>query len=120
MMLQTIVRWGFMETVKVSPKYQVVIPLSIRKALKIKPGEKVHVLQYENRIEYIPVKPKRKMRGFLKGIDTSVKRDKDRTWVCLADSIMIATARTYEALIWTQDADFKDIDGVNYIEVKKK
>ena len=66
------------QTVKVSPKYQVVIPHSIRKALGIKPGEKVHVLQYENRIEYIPVKPIRKMRGFLKGIDTSVKREQDR------------------------------------------
>jgi AbrB family looped-hinge helix DNA binding protein len=67
-----------METVKVSPKYQVVIPHSIRKALGIKPGEKVHVLQYENRIEYIPVKSIKRMRGFLKGIDTSLKREKDR------------------------------------------
>jgi AbrB family looped-hinge helix DNA binding protein len=67
-----------METVTVSPKYQVVIAHSIRKALGIKPGEKVHVLQYENRIEYIPVKPIRKMRGFLKGIDTAVSREKDR------------------------------------------
>jgi len=69
---------GFMETVKVSPKYQVVIPHTIRKALGIKPGEKVHVLQYENRIEYIPVKPIKKMRGFLKGIDTTILREKDR------------------------------------------
>jgi toxin FitB len=38
----------------------------------------------------------------------------------LADSIIIATARTYDALIWTQDADFKGVDGVNYIEAKRK
>jgi AbrB family looped-hinge helix DNA binding protein len=67
-----------MEIVKVSPKYQVVIPLEIRKSLGIRPGTKVHVLQYENRIEYIPVKDMKKMRGFLKGIDTMIKREKDR------------------------------------------
>ncbi len=67
-----------METVKVSPKYQVVIPLEIRKSLGIRPGTKVHVLQYENRIEYIPVKDMKEMRGFLKGIDTRIKREKDR------------------------------------------
>lgn len=67
-----------MEVVKVSPKYQVVIPLSIRRSLGIKPGIKVHVLQYENRIEYIPVKEMKKMRGFLKGIDTEVIRERDR------------------------------------------
>ena len=40
--------------------------------------QKVHVLQYQNRVEFIPVHPKRKMRGFLKGIDTTVARDTDR------------------------------------------
>jgi len=67
-----------MKTVRVSPKFQVVIPLSIRNSLGIKPGVKVHVLQYENGIEYIPVMKMKKMRGFLKGIDTTVKREKDR------------------------------------------
>jgi len=38
----------------------------------------------------------------------------------LADSIIIATARAYDAIVWTQDADFKGIDGVNYVEAKKK
>ncbi len=69
---------GRMETVTVSPKYQIVIPRDIREALEIRPGAKVHVLQYENRIEYIPVKEMKKMRGFLKGIDTTVRREKDR------------------------------------------
>lgn len=67
-----------MEIVKVSPKYQVVVPLRIRKSLGIKAGTKVHVLQYENRIEYIPVKDIKKMRGFLQGIDTTIIREKDR------------------------------------------
>lgn len=67
-----------MESVRVSPKYQVVIPRSVRLSLGIYPGEKVHVLQYENRIEFIPEKDIRKMRGFVKGINTTVKREKDR------------------------------------------
>lgn len=67
-----------METVTVSPKFQVVIPRSVREALDIHPGEKVKVLQYENRIEYIPLKDTKGMRGFLKGIDTTVVREKDR------------------------------------------
>jgi AbrB family looped-hinge helix DNA binding protein len=67
-----------MKTVTVSPKYQVVIPKELRDLLQIKPGEKVQVLQYENRLELIPVRSIKKMRGFLKGIDTTVKREKDR------------------------------------------
>lgn len=67
-----------MSAVKVSPKYQVVIPLEVRESLRIHPGEKVQVLQYDNRIELIPVRKIRKMRGFLRGIDTTVKREKDR------------------------------------------
>ncbi len=67
-----------MKAVKVSPKYQVVIPLSVREALGLYPGEKLHVLQYKDRIEYIPDKNIKSMRGFLKGIDTTVNRDRDR------------------------------------------
>ena len=67
-----------MDTVTISPKYQVVIPRSVRESMKIHPGEKVRVLQYQNRIEFIPVRKIKEMRGFLKGIDTTVKRDKDR------------------------------------------
>jgi len=67
-----------MEVVTVSPRFQVVIPLSIRQSLDIKPGYKVQVILYEGRIELIPLKPIKKMRGFLKGIDTTVERDADR------------------------------------------
>lgn len=37
----------------------------------------------------------------------------------LADSIILATARAKEATIWTQDADFKGIEGVKFIAKKK-
>lgn len=67
-----------MTVVTVSPKFQVVIPREIREALRLEPGQKVQVLQYQNRVEFIPVQPMRKMRGFLKGIDTTVARDKER------------------------------------------
>ncbi len=64
--------------VKVSPKYQIVIPQNIRESLHIHPGEKAQVIQYENRIEFIPIRPIKKMRGFLKGINTDISREKDR------------------------------------------
>ena len=67
-----------MAVVKVSPKFQVVIPQSIREALGIEPGQQVQALQYLDRIEYIPLKRTKAMRGFLQGIDTSVPRDEDR------------------------------------------
>lgn len=64
-----------METVTVSPKFQVVIPRAIREALALKPGQKIQALQFEGRIELIPAQPIAKARGFLKGIDTQVKRE---------------------------------------------
>jgi AbrB family looped-hinge helix DNA binding protein len=67
-----------METVTVSPKYQVVIPSRVRELLGVEPGQKVKVILYDNRIEMIPVRPIREARGFLKGINTSVDREPDR------------------------------------------
>jgi AbrB family looped-hinge helix DNA binding protein len=67
-----------METVTVSPKFQVVIPRGIREPLGIRPGQKVQVVRYEDRIELIPVKPVREMWGSFKGIDTRVEREPDR------------------------------------------
>jgi AbrB family looped-hinge helix DNA binding protein len=67
-----------MTTVTVSPKYQVVIPQKAREALGIRPGQKIQVIAYEGRLEFVPVTKPGKMRGFLRGIDTSVPRDKDR------------------------------------------
>lgn len=67
-----------MPRVTVSPKFQVVIPQEVREALAIQPGEKLEVFQYENRIELIPVRPIREMRGFLRGIDAEFEREPDR------------------------------------------
>jgi AbrB family looped-hinge helix DNA binding protein len=68
-----------METVTVSPKFQVVIPSRIRESLGVQPGQKVKVILYDDRIEMIPVKPIKETRGFLQGIDTSVDREPDRS-----------------------------------------
>ena len=74
--------WGYgidaMDTVTVSPKFPVVIPRAIREFLGLEPGQKIQALVYENRIEFIPLRPLKKMRGFLSGIDTTVPRDRDR------------------------------------------
>ncbi len=67
-----------METVTLSPKFQVVIPRSIREALDLTPGEKLRVLRYSDRVEFIPVKAVSEMRGFLRGIDTEIEREDDR------------------------------------------
>ncbi len=66
-----------METVTISPRFQVVIPRAVRESLGIKPGQKVQIIVYDNRIELVPVNPARKMRGFLKGLDTAVPREAD-------------------------------------------
>jgi len=67
-----------MNAVKLSPKYQVVIPREIRENLHLIPGQMMRVIAYGNRIELMPSKDIREMRGFLKGIDTTVSREEDR------------------------------------------
>ncbi|MEM1246752.1 MAG: AbrB/MazE/SpoVT family DNA-binding domain-containing protein [Acidobacteriota bacterium] len=66
-----------MSTVTVSPKFQIVVPLEIRKALGLKPGQKIKVIQLGDRVELIPVRPLSDTRGLLRGIDTEVDRETD-------------------------------------------
>ncbi len=67
-----------MHTVTISSKYQVVIPKKIRANLDLKPGQKVQVISYKGRVELIPQQSMEHMRGFLKGIETTVDREEDR------------------------------------------
>lgn len=67
-----------MNTVTISPKFQVVIPRHVREELSLRPGEKMRVIHYQNRVEFIPVRPIESFRGILKGMDTSIQRDEDR------------------------------------------
>ena len=67
-----------METVLVSPKFQVVIPKSVRRSIGLKAGTRVQIMLYGERIELVPLRKPKTMRGFLKGIDTQIKRELDR------------------------------------------
>jgi len=67
-----------MNTVKISPKYQVVIPKEIREKSGLKVGANLEIISYGNRIELIPIEPITKLKGFLKGINTDIQRKKDR------------------------------------------
>ena len=66
-----------METVTISPKFQVIIPQKICEAMGLRSGEKAKVISFRNRIEIIPMRDVRSLRGYLKGIDTSFVRDVD-------------------------------------------
>jgi AbrB family looped-hinge helix DNA binding protein len=66
-----------MDQVTVSPKFQVVIPQSIREMLRVKPGQKMRVIAYDDKVIFIPVRPIQAARGSLKGIETSVERDEE-------------------------------------------
>ena len=67
-----------MVTVKVSPKFQVVIPKDVREKMKLAPGQKMQVIPFGDRIELVPRRRLSSMRGFVKGIDTSFERESDR------------------------------------------
>ena len=66
-----------MPSVTVSPKYQVVIPKTIRESLKLRPGQKMQITEYDGRIELVPEREIKELRGFLKGINTEFKREED-------------------------------------------
>lgn len=67
-----------MPSVRVSPKYQVVIPREVRDQLPLTPGQQVEVFVIEGRIEIVPIRPMNEMRGVLKGMDTAMEREADR------------------------------------------
>ena len=66
-----------MSTVTLSPKYQVVIPRAVRERIRLQPGERLQVISFDDRIELVPVRPMRKMRGFLKGLDATFAREEE-------------------------------------------
>ena len=67
-----------MATVTVSPKYQIVIPKDVRDRLVMAPGDKVEVIQLEGRIELMPVRSARSLKGFLQGRENTFQRENDR------------------------------------------
>ena len=67
-----------MNQVTVSPKYRVVIPKSIREMLDVKPGKKMRIIAFDNKVIFIPVRLIQNARGSLKGIVATVDREEDR------------------------------------------
>lgn len=67
-----------MNTVTLSPKFEVVIPEDVREALHLTPGEQFRVLCYSGRVEFIPMRPVQELRGVLRGMDTTIEREHDR------------------------------------------
>jgi AbrB family looped-hinge helix DNA binding protein len=67
-----------MTAVTISPKFQIVIPKEVREEFNLEPGQKIEVLVYDGQIKLIPVRPMREMRGFARGIDTTIEREPDR------------------------------------------
>ncbi|MCL4505022.1 MAG: AbrB/MazE/SpoVT family DNA-binding domain-containing protein [Chloroflexi bacterium] len=66
-----------MDTVTISPKYQVVIPRAIREKWNVKPGQKVRFIIYGNRLEIVPVRDIKSARGFLKGMSSDIEREEE-------------------------------------------
>ena len=68
-----------MAIVTVSSKYQVVIPKKVREPLGIKAGDQLDAISYRGGVALLPVRSVKAARGFLRGMDTNVPRDPDRT-----------------------------------------
>jgi AbrB family looped-hinge helix DNA binding protein len=66
-----------MNSVTVSPKFQVVIPLKVRQQLGVKAGQKMNVIAYDNRVVLIPVRPIEEARGSLKGLNADGLREEE-------------------------------------------
>jgi len=69
---------AYVVTVKISSKYQVVIPKKVRDELNIKVGQKFQLIPYKNQIEFVALKDIKEMKGFLEDMNTYVPRVKDR------------------------------------------
>jgi AbrB family looped-hinge helix DNA binding protein len=61
-----------------SSKFQIAIPRPIREQLSLEPGQKLEAVCMGNHIQLVPIKPLKAMRGFLKGVDSKIKREQDR------------------------------------------
>jgi len=67
-----------MNTVTLSKEYQLMFPKEIREPIGLKAGTSFEVISYNNRIELVPIKSIKSLKGIFKGIDTNIIRDNDR------------------------------------------
>jgi AbrB family looped-hinge helix DNA binding protein len=66
-----------MVTVKVSRKYQVVIPEKLREEAHIKPGDKMVAMAKHGILQYVPLRTIKDTRGMIPGLDTKGLRDEN-------------------------------------------
>lgn len=66
-----------MDPVKISSKYQVVIPRSIREKFNLKPGQKIMFIPYNDTLRVVIVPPIEDAEGMFEGIDTDPQREKE-------------------------------------------
>jgi len=67
-----------MNTVTLSTDYQISFPKEIRETIGLEAGTSFEVINYNNRIELVPIKPIKPLKGIFKGIDTNIIREDDR------------------------------------------
>ena len=67
-----------MNTVTLSSNYQLSFPKNISETYGLEAGDAFEFISYNNRIELIPLKPMKKMKGIFQGIDTNIIREDDR------------------------------------------
>ena len=67
-----------MNTVTVSPKFQVVIPLDVRRRMKLEPGAKLMVVEFNGGLRLVPLKPPSALRGIARGISAELYSEPDR------------------------------------------
>lgn len=108
-----------METVTISPKYQVVLPKTARIVLGLKVGQKMIVFAYDSRVVLVPERPIREARGSLKSKDTTIERESVQHHLPMADSLILATAREHGAVLWTQDEHFERLEDVKYFAKRR-
>ena len=64
-----------MGVVTLSSKYQIVIPREIRERLRLRPGQRLLIIEKDGVIHLIPQRPIREMRGFIRGLNTEGLRE---------------------------------------------
>jgi AbrB family looped-hinge helix DNA binding protein len=67
-----------MYAMTISSKFQIAIPRQIRIKLSLHAGQKLEAVCMGGHLELVPIKPMEEMRGFLKGMDSQIEREKDR------------------------------------------
>ena len=75
MAIDKLLMGAIMETVKVSPKFQVVIPKKVREELQLKPGQELNVYIMDGTIRFSKPRPITELRGIVKGMKW---KDEDR------------------------------------------